>query len=269
MPVPSKLYFPPPSAEKPLSGLRITIPENLAIKGAATTVSSKDYASLNSDPVRRHSEYVQRLLNQGAIIIGKTKASQFGSSRDWVDTVAPHNDRQDREQKPGGIDAGASNGLAGYYWYSYAAGQDGLHGLRDNAVISGSHSIRYSKNRIPQYGFNLASPAWSTSGVYTRNLTDLALKAPAFLNQTKADFNLPKRVIIPRDFFPVGNTKYQELYDLFVKALEDTLKVKAEYVNISDEWARHPSCDETWGVESCKDLSSFLGDVCTVLMLRN
>lgn len=121
--VPSKLYQPAPSADRPLSGVRFSIPENLDVSGVVSTFSSRNYSSIQT-AATSHAAYVKNLLAQGATLIGKTKASQFGSSRDWIDTVAPHNTRQDRHQKPGGTDAGAGSGLAGQFWYPYAIGQD-------------------------------------------------------------------------------------------------------------------------------------------------
>lgn len=258
--VPSKLYTPAPSAERPLSGVRFSIPENLDVSGLVSTLSSRNYSAVQS-PATAHAEYVKRLLAQGATLIGKTKTSQFGSSRDWIDTVAPHNARQDRQQKPGGTDAGAGSGLAGQYWYPYAIGQDHLHGVRDLGAIYGLHTLRLTPGLVPSTGFQLSSPKFSAPGVLTRNLTELAFSAPALLGQQLAKINIPKRLLIPTDFFPLANAEFQKLLDLFVSSAQGKFNFKVEKISMADIWAKKPPCKAKG-----KSLNEFLGEVRRVMI---
>jgi len=76
--VPSRLYT-PPSAERPLNGLRVTVKDNYHLAGVHTTLGSRSYAKLYG-PQSQTSELVKRLVDLGAVIIGKTKMGAYAGS---------------------------------------------------------------------------------------------------------------------------------------------------------------------------------------------
>lgn len=70
---------------------------------------------------------VQRLVDAGAVLVGKTKTSQFASgeyAHDWVDYLCPFNPRGDGYMEPDCSSTGSAAAIAGYDWLDYALGSD-------------------------------------------------------------------------------------------------------------------------------------------------
>lgn len=107
--------------------MRLTIPENLAVAGTQTTLSSKNWTALYTDNESTSSDLANDLAQQGAIIVGKTKVSQFAASKEWQDVTSPVNPRADEEQDAGGSAAGAASALSSYDWLSMSTSQDGAY----------------------------------------------------------------------------------------------------------------------------------------------
>jgi Asp-tRNA(Asn)/Glu-tRNA(Gln) amidotransferase A subunit family amidase len=79
-------------------------------------------------PDAETANYVQNLINLGAVILGKTKLCAFASSEEatdqWIDFHAPFNPRADGYQSPGGSTVGGAVALAGCDWIDYSVGTD-------------------------------------------------------------------------------------------------------------------------------------------------
>lgn len=73
--VPSRLYYPPPSRAKPLSGKRLVVKDNYDLKGIRTVAGSRAIRELN-DPADETAPSLQKLIDLGAVIIGKVKTTQ-------------------------------------------------------------------------------------------------------------------------------------------------------------------------------------------------
>ena len=123
IPVPSRHYS-RDSDEKPLSGARVSIGDTFDVQGIKTTLSSKAWAELYP-PANDTAAYVKHLVSQGAVIVGKTKTTQFATAKEWTDFQSPTNPRGDGYQDPSGSSAGAASSLAGYDWLDFAIGGDG------------------------------------------------------------------------------------------------------------------------------------------------
>jgi Asp-tRNA(Asn)/Glu-tRNA(Gln) amidotransferase A subunit family amidase len=127
--VPSQLYYPPPGAagtDKPLSGIRIAVSDALAINGVSRTLSSRAWEAVHPEASKESARLVKDLVSMGAVIVGKTKTSQFSASRDWIDVSAPFTPRGDQYQRFIGSSAGASASLTGYNWLKYIVTDDGM-----------------------------------------------------------------------------------------------------------------------------------------------
>jgi len=133
--VSSRLYHRAPNARKPLSGIRVAIPDVSSLLGVQTTLSSHAWRALHALPAAATSTLADRLLALGAVIVGKTKSSQFGEGQEWVDEQAPWSPREDGYQKPGRGAAGSGAGVAGYEWLKAAFGIDGKHMRPDRPVL--------------------------------------------------------------------------------------------------------------------------------------
>ena len=118
VPVPSRLYY-KRTAARPLAGVRITIKDNMHLKGVITGLGSRSYAALYGKQLNS-SKYVEYLIERGAIVVGKTKLSAFAGSEippnQCIDYFPPWNPRGDGYQGPSGSSSGAAASVAAYPW---------------------------------------------------------------------------------------------------------------------------------------------------------
>lgn len=124
--IPSRLYY-PKSTTKPLNGLRIAIKDNVHLAGVATTAGSKAFAKLYPKQ-HKTARAIVKLIELGAIIVGKTKTAQFSdgdtTTADWVDYSCPWNARGDGYLIPSGSSTGSASAVAAYEWLDAAIGTD-------------------------------------------------------------------------------------------------------------------------------------------------
>lgn len=142
IPVPSRLYHRKPSAKKPLSGVRISITDAISLRGTRSTLSSRAWTAMHPEPAASSADYVNRLLDLGAVIVGKTKVSQLLAGGEWVDASAPWNPRADQYQDPSASSAGAAVAAAGYSWLQHAIGEDSIGGLLSPGAAQGVYTLR-------------------------------------------------------------------------------------------------------------------------------
>lgn len=97
------------------------------LSGMKTGASSRAYTSLY-DPRKENAAVIQTLLELGAVVIGKTKATQFADSEwatcDWIDYHAPFNPRGDGYLTPSGSSSGSASAIASYEWLDFSLGTD-------------------------------------------------------------------------------------------------------------------------------------------------
>ncbi|KAJ6440144.1 amidase signature domain-containingprotein [Purpureocillium lavendulum] len=224
--VPSRLYHHAPNARKPLNGIRVAIPDMVSLLGA--------------------------------VIVGKTKSSQFGEGREWVDEQAPWNPRGDGYQKPGRGAAGAGAGVAGYEWLKAAFGIDGADGVGEPATAQGTYSLRVTPSDVPLDGPHTVTPTLGSTGIVTRDVLELYNTASAVLSRGRSDVPTPpRRVVYPEDLFDAEPSKERrELMAQFVTTLENHLGIKAERIRLSALWEAHAP-DEARG----HSLDDYIEDV--------
>ena len=126
--VPSRLYA-RPSPEKPLAGARLGVKDIFRVKGVKTTMMSRAYTMLYG-PDEESAHFVRKLIDLGAVLVGKTKMTAFASAErptdQWVDFHCSFNPRGDGYQSPDGSSVGAATSLAGYSWLDYSIGGDSM-----------------------------------------------------------------------------------------------------------------------------------------------
>jgi Amidase len=77
--VPSRLYH-TPSAQKPLAGIRIGIKDIYDVAGVKTGDGNRAYYNFYP-PAAANSVVVQKLVDAGAVLVGKQKTSQFANGQ--------------------------------------------------------------------------------------------------------------------------------------------------------------------------------------------
>ncbi|KAK7420198.1 hypothetical protein QQX98_002851 [Neonectria punicea] len=230
--VPSRLYHPRPSLRKPLSGIRIAISDLFSLNGTRTTLSSRAWTSLYSAPSTTTTEYVQTLVDLGAIIVGKTKTSQLGTGAEWVDAQPPWSARGDGYQMLLGSSVGAAASLTGYDWLQQSIGSDD-HGL---AAKAGLYSMAPSPRSISLHGMKKTSN-YTNERLFSRSLEDLLHMITTSLGISSPRVKLPKRIIYPVDLHPAVNSSQQAWMKQFISTLEKFIRVQVEEINIGETWA--------------------------------
>lgn len=112
--------------DSPLAGLRMVIKDNIDLRGVKTSAGSRSFYD-TFPSCNTTAECVQKLLNQGVSLVGKTKMNSFGNWEEpieYVDYQAPWNPRADRYQSPGGSSSGSAAAIAAYDWLDIAIGTD-------------------------------------------------------------------------------------------------------------------------------------------------
>jgi Asp-tRNA(Asn)/Glu-tRNA(Gln) amidotransferase A subunit family amidase len=132
--VPSRLYA-QQSPTQPLAGMRIAVKDNMHLKGVTTTLGSRSYTELYGEQTQS-SRYIDILVQNGAVVVGKTKMSAFAGSEvpptECIDYFPPWNPRGDGYQGPSGSSSGAAASVAGYPWLDVSLCTDSKqYSLRD------------------------------------------------------------------------------------------------------------------------------------------
>ena len=169
--VPSRLYF-SPTAEKPLAGARIAVKDIFDMKGLRTGCGNRAFFQ-QYPPKNATCPAVQRLIDGGAIIVAKAKASQFANGEtatdDWVDYHAPYNPRGEGYQDGSSSSTGSGASIAAYPWLDYAVGSDTGGSMRGPAGVNGVFGNRPSHGAAPLDDVMPLSPELDTAGIFSRD----------------------------------------------------------------------------------------------------
>jgi amidase len=158
----------------PLAGVPFLIKDGVQdYAGIPTTYGSR---SMTRNLPSRHAHVVQRYLDAGLVIFGKTNLPEF-ATRGVTDPVlyGRTNNPWDLSRTPGGSSGGAAAAVAAGI-VPMAAGNDGGGSLRIPAACCGLFALRPSRGRVSS-GPGIAE-VWfgaSSEGVISRSVRDSAL----------------------------------------------------------------------------------------------
>jgi Asp-tRNA(Asn)/Glu-tRNA(Gln) amidotransferase A subunit family amidase len=115
-----------PTKEKPLNGMRFAVKDIYHLEGVRTSFGSRSYYNTYG-PQPETAEAVTKLLDLGAVVLGKLKLTQYGAWEEPVESIdyqAPWNPRADGFQSPAGSSSGPACALAAYEWLDITLGSD-------------------------------------------------------------------------------------------------------------------------------------------------
>jgi Asp-tRNA(Asn)/Glu-tRNA(Gln) amidotransferase A subunit family amidase len=233
--VPSRLYYPPPTEEKPLSGKRLGVKDIYDLKGVRTSGGNRAYRDL-VEPAPASAPALQKLIDMGAVVIGKTKTTQFAlgerPTADYVDQLAPFNPRGDGYQHPQGSSAGTGAGLAAYEWMDIATGSDTGGSVRLPAMANGLFGMRITNASLPLSGILPISAIFDTPGVLARSAKLLQAVHKVWY-PSKSYTAYPKRIILPEKFWPTTNQTSMPLFENFISRLATFLEAEKHTVSLN------------------------------------
>ncbi|KAL9607856.1 MAG: hypothetical protein Q9167_007270 [Letrouitia subvulpina] len=164
--VPSRLYY-VKTSERPLAGVRTGIKDIYDIAGVRTGDGNRAFYDLYP-PRNTTALVVQRLIEAGAILVGKMKTSQFANGEvataDWVDYHEPFNPRGDGYQDTSSSSAGAGSGIGSYPWLDLALGSDTGGSIRGPSQVQGIYGNRPTHGIVPLTGAMPLAPELDTAG---------------------------------------------------------------------------------------------------------
>jgi hypothetical protein len=239
--VPSRLYY-EWSSEKPLAGVRIGVKDIYDLSGIKTGLGNRAWYGLYP-PANETATAIQRLIDAGAVVVGKQKTAQFAngeySTADWVDYHSPFNPRGDGYQDPNFSSAGAGASMASYYWLDVAIGSDTGGSTRGPARVQGLYGMRPSHGAVPlDYVMPLA-PELDTAGIIARNpwlLRDVAAVLYQYSQDASKSHNYPQSLLI--DSIPEGlDEETTTALEGFLGGLKASLRIADGIsLNLTREW---------------------------------
>ena len=164
--VPSRLYFTRTDA-KPLAGVRIGIKDIFDVAGVRTSNGNRAFYGLYP-PRTKNAVVVQRIIDAGAILVGKVKTSQFANGEiataDWVDYHSPFNPRGDGYQDPSSSSSGSGAASGSYDWLDLTLGSDTGGSIRGPSQVQGLFGNRPTRGLVALTGVMPLAPQLDTPG---------------------------------------------------------------------------------------------------------
>ncbi|KAA3646584.1 MAG: Asp-tRNA(Asn)/Glu-tRNA(Gln) amidotransferase subunit GatA [Chloroflexi bacterium] len=204
--------------ELPLLGVPLAIKDLLTIEGVRTTCASRILE--NFDPAYTATA-VQRLLDAGAIVLGKTNMDEFamGSSTENSAYQTTHNP-WDVERVPGGTSGGSAAAVAARLAPA-ALGTDTGGSVRQPASFCGVTGLKPTYGRISRYGLIAFGSSLDSVGPIGHTAEDVALlfslmaghdpRDATSMDKTVPDMQLTEtnsikglRVGVPKEYFIKG-----------------------------------------------------------------
>jgi amidase len=183
----------------PLSGLTFAAKDLFDVAGCATGGGNPDWARSNTVPTR-HAWAVQRLLDAGATLIGKTITDEvsLGIVGENAFYGTPVNTRA-----PGRVPGGSSSGSAAAVAAGLcdtALGTDTGGSVRVPASFCGLFGIRPTHGRLDLSGMLPQAPSSDTTGWFARDSETFAKVSSVMLGET-IPTTLPRRLLVAVDAF--------------------------------------------------------------------
>lgn len=231
------------SASK-LAGMVIAIKDVLAIENEPLTCSSnilRNFEAIYS------ATAVQKLVDEDAIIIGKTNCDEFamGSSNEnsaFGKVLNPY----DIERVPGGSSGGSAVAVAANLC-DLSLGTDTGGSIRQPAAFCGIYGLKPTYGRVSRYGLTAFASSFDTIGPFANSIEDIALvleiisghdqkdSTSAKINSENFSISLNEKekfkIGLPKEYFSAGLN--EEIKKLIFDKVEFLKTLGHEVIEIS------------------------------------
>ena len=228
-----------------LAGIPIAVKDNMCTTGKNTTCASK---MLENFKPPYNATVVEKLENEGAIIIGKTNMDEFamGSSTENSAFKVTKNP-WDFERVPGGSSGGSAAAVTAGEAF-LALGSDTGGSIRQPASLCGIVGLKPTYGLVSRYGLIAFASSLDQIGPLSKDVEDSAIMLNAIAghdrrdstsaNKEKIDYKKSlindvkgMKIGVPKEYFGEGIN--DEVKELIYKALDKLVELGAEYEMIS------------------------------------
>lgn len=183
----------------PLKGLTFLAKDLFDIKGEVTGVGNPTYAQTHA-AASKNAEVVDKLLEAGATLVGKSCTDEFAFSVDGINIHfgAPHNP-QYPDRIPGGSSSGSGSAVAAGL-VDFALGTDTGGSIRVPASYCGCYGFRPSHGRVSLEGVAPLAPLLDTVGWMAKTAALLELCGCVLLGE-KNNEKRARKLLVAKDSF--------------------------------------------------------------------
>ncbi len=177
-----------------LAGLVVGIKDVLCYQGHGLQASSR---ILDGFVSQFTATAVQRLLDEGAIVIGRQNCDEFamGSSNE-NSAFGPVRNAADPQRVPGGSSGGSAVAVqAGMCLASL--GTDTGGSVRQPAAFCGVMGLKPTYSRISRHGLSAYASSFDCIGIFARSVADVALLLETMAGADEYDSTVSHRPVLP------------------------------------------------------------------------
>jgi aspartyl-tRNA(Asn)/glutamyl-tRNA(Gln) amidotransferase subunit A len=176
-----------------LHGVVIGIKDVICYKDHPVSAGSKILENFHSP---YHATVVERMIREGAIIIGHLNCDEFamGSSNENAPVFGRVKNAVDPERVPGGSSGGSAVAIQASLCM-LSLGSDTGGSVRQPADFCGVLGLKPTYGRISRYGLIAYASSFDQIGIFGRNVTDLAVLLEVISGFDRHDATSSKREV--------------------------------------------------------------------------
>jgi amidase len=209
------------AASGPLAGLNAVVKDMYDIAGERTGCGSPEWLATHP-PAARNCPPVQKILDAGATIIGKTVCDEYFYS---VSGANPHYGTPVNARAPGRLPGGSSAGSAaacGAGLCDFALGSDTGGSVRVPASFNGIYGLRPTHERIEHSGVADMAPSFDVPGWFAAT-PGVFRKVGAVLLDSRGVAAKIDRVVVLEDAFAQAEELVADLLRTLLEFMSDDL----------------------------------------------